>query len=61
MVNRESLDRQNQQMKLKPVPTFGRSKVTSSTIFTKIITVTKYLINSKTIDPHQITVSTGLY
>ena len=28
-VNRESLNRQNKQMTVKPVPTSGRSKVTS--------------------------------
>ena len=33
-VNPESLNRQNQQMTLKPVPTSGRSKVTSSIIVT---------------------------
>ena len=32
--NRESLNRQNQQMTLKPVPTSGRSKVTSSIVIT---------------------------
>ena len=31
---RESLNRQNQQMTLKPVPTSGRSKVTSSVVTT---------------------------
>ena len=33
-MNRESLNRQNQQMTLKPVPTSGRSKVTSSIVIT---------------------------
>ena len=33
-VNRESLSRQNQQMTLKPVPTFGRFKGTSSIVIT---------------------------
>ena len=34
MMNRERLIRQNQQMTLKPVPTFRRSKVTSSIVIT---------------------------
>ena len=34
MVNRESLNRQSQQMTVKPVPIFGRSKVTSSVVMT---------------------------
>ena len=32
--NRESLNRQNQQVTLKPVPTSGRSKVTSFVVIT---------------------------
>ena len=32
-----SLNRQNQQMTLKPVPTSGRSKVTSSIVITEIL------------------------
>ena len=34
MANRESFNRQNQQVTLKPVPTFGRFKVTSSVVIT---------------------------
>ena len=34
MVNRESLNRQNPHMTLKPVPIFGLSKVTSSIVIT---------------------------
>ena len=34
MVNRESLNRQNPQMTLKPIPIFDQSKVTSSIIIT---------------------------
>ena len=34
MMNRESLNRQKPQMTLKPVPTSGRFKVTSSVVIT---------------------------
>ena len=37
MVNRESLNRQKQKMTLKPVPTSGRFKVTSSIVNTKTL------------------------